>query len=329
MRRRAQGPRPRPTHGLAPWVGGVGVVLVAVLLVATGSPAASASWGSGQSGPTSWTNGLVLCQFAAMSPSVGVSALSLNGTGVVLSVLSVSELRPDGSVAASANLSWAQWNVSNLSSEDAFELSYSFEAPLVGPTGAPLPGSAGLTVSFLLPAYQGSPAGATDTVAAVVSVMNWAWQSSSDHLAMVFATAPSFPAAEHLRTSSSTGWLVDGVSNRTGSPLEQVGASSTAAAVETSGATATVVANASVPVATPAWAEVAVSFGTSAGAFRAITYESHIAIVLPATVAGVPLSELAAAGVGALLVSLLVAAGARRVRQRPSKLIYVTEEEDP
>jgi hypothetical protein len=280
------------------------------------------------SGPISWTNGVVLCQFAPVSPSVAVSAWSVSGSGVTVSLLSLTESGPSPATAAVADLSGLSWTVANWSNEDAFDLAYSLHATLSTPANpSSNVGSADLLLQFVLPAYEGSPQGPTDTVNVVFSVANWTWQHSGDHLALAFSAAPTFPSSEHFSPSSASGWLLASTSNQSGEVLEQIGASSTATAVSGSGPSTTVPATASLALASPSSAEVNVTFGSSAGSFSSLTYTAKVGVVLPATVAGIPLSELAAAGAAGVAVSLGVALVAHRVRRRPSKLVYVTEEE--
>ena len=305
-----------------------GIVLASAVLLGGLSPVVSASpYGPGD--PVSWTNGLVLCQFAEDWPSVAVSALSLNGTGVTVAVLNVSEVRANQSLAAYASMGGLPWRASNLSTEDAYDLAYSIEAPVVSSSGSPRTvGSAELSVRFVLPAYSGSPSGSTDIVNVVFSVVNWTWLAPGDHLVVAFSATPSFPGKEQLNTTSAPGWLISSRSTTTGSELERVGANATASATTGAGALTTVVANSTVQIISPESARLAVAFGTSAGEFTSLGFTAKVGIVVPSAVAGIPLTELAASGAAAVLVSLLVAAAARRLRKKPSKLVYVTEEEE-
>ena len=70
----------------------VTVVLVTMLTL-VGPPAAAWSYAPGD--PVSWSNGVVLCQFAPSSPSVGVSRATLAGSGVTVSVVSLVEASPN------------------------------------------------------------------------------------------------------------------------------------------------------------------------------------------------------------------------------------------
>jgi len=289
-------------------------------------PAASAApYGVGD--PVSWSNGMVLCQFASSVPSVAVSDVAVHDSGLTLSSVNVSEVGPNQVVEAQTSLARATWNVTNRSTDTAYDLSYSVRAPVVGPTGGPVLGSANLSVSFVLPTYAWSPSVATTTVTVVFVVDSWPWQGAGTHLVLSFGAAPSVAGTERLSASTSPGWLLTSSSNSTGTDREQVGANSSAAVTVAGGTPANVTAESSLTLESPAEAMVAVSFGTSAGAFNSLSFTARVGILLPSSVAGVPLPELAAVGAGAVLVSLGVAAVARRLRRRPSKLIYVSEEE--
>jgi hypothetical protein len=299
-----------------------------VVLLASLPPGASASttWAPD---PVSWTNGFVLCDFSASAPSVAVSHLGTTESGMTVSVLNVSEVTANQQVVASALLGSTTWQVSNLSTTDAYDLSYSTHALLEGPTGsAPVTGSTDLTTSFLLPSYQGSPEGPTDSVNVVFTVANWTWQGTGDHLALSFAISPTYPSAEHLNVTNAPGWSLASTSNSSGSVLERMGAGTSANATLASGSTEPVPVAAQLTIDSPSHARMGVSFGASAGEFSSLTFQSKVGVVLPASVAGIPLSELLAAAAGGVAVSALVAIGARRVRRKPSKLIYATESED-
>lgn len=308
-----------------------GVVLVAALIAAVVvlSPAASAStYRSGN--PISWSNGVVLCQFAAGSPSVAVSHSGVSGTGVTIALLSLVEVASGTSVVRVANLSGLTWVVENRSTDDWYDLAYSAHAPLVSPSGGGGPvGSVDLLVQFVLPIYQESPQLPTNQVSVLLSIGNWTWTSPNDQLELAFGVAPSFPASEHLNATSAPGWLLASSSNESGQVLEQVGTNSTAEVTSGAGSPATVIADASLEIPSPSWAELSVTFGNSAGAFSSLLFGAHVGVVIPATVAGIPISELAAVATAAALVSLAVAAVTRRIRRRPSKLIYVSGEKEP
>ena len=310
------------------WVAGTSILATAVTLLTLLVPAGTVSaYSVGDA--LSWSNGVVMCQFTPSSPSVAISNANVNGTGVTVAMLSLSEAAANQSVVAVADLQGLSWNRADWSTDDAFDMGYTLHAPLVAPSGSTAAvGSVDLTIQFELPAYQGSPRGPTDAVNVLFTVTNWTWQSAGDHLALTFAAAPSFPRSEHLNATSAPGWLLSSTSNNSGAVIEQVGVNSSATATTGSGPTTPVGASSSLTIASPRWATVAVTFGANAGAFTSLAYSARVGIVLPETVAGIPLSELAAVGAAGVLVSLAIAVAARRVRRKPSKLIYVNEEDN-
>ena len=309
------------------WLLRASLVVAGLAVLATVTPvsAASSTW---TSDPTSWSNGLVLCNFASSAPSVSVSHSGTAGTGMTVTLGNLTELAPDGSVVAFAKIQGMTWVVGNWSTSDAYDEAYSAHAPLATPTGVPA-GSTDLVTQFILPAYQGSPDGPTDSVNVVFTVANWSWHGADDRLALTFAISPTFPGVEHLNATGAPGWLLASTSNASGSVLERMGADTTARVTQANGSSATVSAGESLSLVSPAEATIATVFGNSAGQFSSLMFTSRVGIVLPATVAGIPIGELAAAGAAGAAVSVLVAVGVRRVRRRPSDLIYVSEEEKP
>jgi hypothetical protein len=246
-----------------------------------------------------------------------------------VSLLGLSEVRPNGTTAATAELSGFAWVVRNLSNPDAYDLAYLAQINLSGTSGAPGPvGSVDLGVQFVLPAYQGSPDGSTDTVNVVMSAANWTWQAADDHLALSFGVSSAFPATEHLVEASGTGWIVSSTSNSSGLALEQMGTDGTGNATTLAGSTSAVAAASSLSLSSPAQAAVNVVFAP-AGEITSLAFASHVRVVLPTSVAGIPLSELAAAGAAGVAVSVAVAAISRRLRRKPSPLIFVDEEARP
>lgn len=308
----------RPRRGV--WAG-AGLGAFAVLLVA--SSALAASWNV----PVGWTNGTVLCVFASSTPDVGVSALSVPQSGLTTGLLGFSEVRSNGSVAATASLDGRSWSATNLSNDDAYDQEFSTTAPVeaVPPAAGPV-SSVNLSVQFVLPAYNGSPDDAVDQVAVIFSESGWSWQGSSDRLVLSVAASPSPRATEHLVASTSSGWLLSSLANATGGEREQLGTNSTALVTFPDGTQTIIPANASLALASPEAATVSVTFGAGGGDFSSLKFAARVGIVLPATVAGIPLPELLAAAGAGTVVSLLVAVTARRVRRQPSRLIYAEEE---
>ena len=319
------GPFPRHARWLATSSGAtlLGLALLGVVFL----PSAAA--GPGWDPPAvSWTNGLVLCEFPGAQPVVSFSDLNLTDSGLTVGLASMSEIRSDGTVAAAADLANASWTVTNASTDDAYDLAFTTEAPVVS-TGSPphALGSVDLRVDYVLAAYAETPSTSINTVAANLSVSNWTWQNSSDRLEMTYAAAPSYPSSEHLATTSEPGWLFVGVSNTSGSALQWMAPGSNATARTASGVSLAVGASTTLALQSASSASVAVVFEAGAGAFQSLAYQSVLGIVLPAKVLGIPLADFVAVTAAAIVASLVIAGLVRRVRKRPSRMIYLSEED--
>ena len=304
-----------------------GVVLAGALLLLlplASTTSAATAW---DPAPKEWSNGVVLCEFMSSVPTVSVSALERAQTGLSATLGSVQEVNPSGQVVAIATASTANWSASNLSNDDEYDLSYSLLVPVTGPTpSAPSLGSAYLTVAYVLPAYQGSTNGSVDSVSVDVQVSAWPWQGVGDHLALTLQVWPSFTDEEHLVFGGpSADWLTS-VSKSSGTALEQMDGSTSAIANPSSSNPTVIPASASVS-GNASGAVVSVSFGSAAGAFSALNYSASVSVLFPSTIAGIPTVDLVAVGSVAALISVLVAAGVRTMRSRPSDLKYVDEEE--
>ncbi len=314
------GPRAEPTLRRAVLIGGTFLVLVS--LVATAS--AATTW---DPPPQEWTNGVVLCEFLPSVPTVSVSALERSETGISTTMNSVEEIDPSGDVVASATVPAADWTASNLSNDDAYDLSYSAVVPVTGPSAsAPLLGSANLTVAYVLPAYEDSTNESLNSVSVDLQVAGWPWQGTEDHLALSLEVWPSFASEEHLVFRSTPGALLTSVSTSSGAAFEQMDGSASAIANPSSSSPITLPATASVS-GNSSSALISVSFGSAAGTFSTLNYSASVTVLFPATVAGIPTIDLVAVGSLAALISVLVAGGVRRVRNRSSDLTFVNEED--
>ncbi len=298
---------------------------LAVALLFLALPAASA-WSASPSDPVSWSNGVVLCEFLPASPTVAASAVSIPESGMTAGLAGLAEADAAGTVVETANLSAASWSVANVSSDDAYDLEFTATVPVASVADPALSeGSVALSMQFVLPAYAGSPTGATDEVALEFSESGWPWQTAGDHLVLTLSAAPSYASTEQLRPATSGGWILASDANSTGATREQLGVNASAAVTGT-GAATSVAATASVALLSGASARVTVAFSSAAGSFAGLSFTARVGIVLPTTVAGIPLSELLAAIAAGALVSVALAAVARRVRRRPSDLVYAEEE---
>ncbi len=315
---RARARIPRRAAGLAALVVGLAVLIVFPSASLAGTPATV--WGES---PASWTNGMVLCEFAATSPSVGVSALARPSTGLTVTVVALEELSPSGAVVSWATLPTSSWTVTNRSTDDAYDLSYATSANVT--SAAARVGTVELRVDFVLPVYTEGPASTLDAVQVEIGVSAWPWTAATDHLALSISAQPSFPAAERLAFGGALGTVVQGVSTSTGATWEELSSNSTANVTAASGSPAVVGATPTI-TGTAAAANVNVTFGAGAGAFSALAYTAQVQVVFPTTIAGIPTIDLVAVGGAAALVSVLIAAGTRRLRRHPSGLTYVEEE---
>lgn len=318
----------RPNRGtlplLAALVFGILVFLPSTSLGQTGLASHPATWAPD---PVAWTNGIVLCRFSASQASVSVSALAVNESGLSLLFASLEEVRPNGSVAAVADLARLTWTVTNRSTDDAYNLSFTVVAPLLAaPDSSTVVGSTDVEVDFVLPAYVTATSGSLDNVTVLESVRNWTWQSPGDSLAANWTAWSTFATQEHLVPGSAATSLLASRSNSTGADLERFAANSSARAVSSSGTLSQLPVTATAVLISPSSATVRLVFG-AAGEFRSLDFSAVVSIVPAATVAGIPLSYLLAAAGAAAGVSLLLAGVTYRARRRRSDLIYVSEEE--
>lgn len=325
--------RGRRSPPLRPLVRGITLLggttaFAAALLVVSFAPvtAASATWAPPD--PLAWSNGIVLCEFSPVAPSVNVSAVSLSETGLTVNLGGMTEVRPDGSAVAVANLSNVAWQVANLSTDDAFDLAFiATSVPLVAPTAsAPVVGSVDLRVDFVLPAYASSPDVSTDVVSAVLTVSNWTWQAAGDHLAADLSSWVTYPGSERLTGPGAPSRMITGTSTGSQGDLQWMGFAPNATVVSPGGNSSTVSASPQLEGLTSGAASVTVAFGASAGEFRSLVFVTQVGVILPTAIAGIPTVDFLAVAGAAAGTSLVVAVVAHRVRRRPSRLTYAEEE---
>ena len=298
----------------------LGALLLALMLLAPAE--ASSAWAPD---PVQWTNGVVLCKFPTAAPTVSVSANDLNGTGLTMGLANLVELRPGGLVAASADLAAASWNVTNASNDDEYDLAFTAIVPILVPSSGQTSGSTDLAINYVLPAYEETTTTELNVVALELNVTNWTWQSPSDSLAASFAASPAFPATEHLAPGRPATWLLTSVETSSNDTLEWMQPGAEATASSGSGATSNISAVPTLDLGSASAGTVSVAFAP-AGAYRSLSYDSQIGIVLPATVAGIPIVDFALVAGIAIAASLAVAGVVVRVRARPSRIIYADEE---
>lgn len=310
------------------WSAALGVTLGLLLLAPVSASAGSAGgreiW---PSSGASWSNGQVLCVFQPTGPDAAVSAAGVANSGLTVRIVSVEEVATSGLVIALTPSSGMNWTVTNRSTATWYDESYTAQlrvAPAV--SAASTIGTVALRVDFLLPISYVE--GVTENLTAVtmqLSATGWPWQASEDHLVVNLALAPSYPASEQLASPSAGGTVVASVSTQSGHTLEYFALGTQAIVAGSTGpATATSVA--------PAWAvngssaALGLAIGSTVTEFTTLNYTAHVGVILPATIAGLPLSDYLIVGGSAAVLAALVGVGLRRVRRRPSDLIYVKEE---
>lgn len=301
---------------------------VAVALVVASAPRADAEQPAAHRSPSAsfgWSNGLVLCDFNLTSPSVAVSALDVSGSGLSSGVPEITEITSMGQAVAVASVANANWTVVNASTPDAFDLAYQAHVLLVAPSGpATRIGSVDVHIDYILAEYAASNADNLSSVTAVLQISHWTWQGPGDRLVITLPLWPTFVHAEYLSSQSPAGPEITSSSNATGDPREYFLLSDDATATPASGAPKLVHVWPEVSL-NPSFASVNLTVGSGAGAFTSLTYTALISIPLPSTVANLPLYEYVLVGGTATVVSIVVAAVTRRVRQRPSDMEYVEE----
>jgi len=304
-------------------------VLALALLLALPSGASARvlapSWIDG-TGP-SWSNGVVLCVFAPSTPVVAVSAAGLADSGLTVGVASLREETAATTPVAVTPATQVTWTVTNRSSSSWYDLSYNATLPVAPPASAVTSlGKVDVRLDFLLPVRYVE--GVTENLSAVtmlLSVSGWPWQSANDHLVIALGLLPAFAGTEHFAPVGTGSTVLASVSNQSGRTLEYFAAGTQGVTQGPSGA--------GTPVAVqPDWAvgasaaSVNLSVGSSAGAFTSLNYSATVGVVLPATIAGLPLSDFILVGGTAALVVVVVGIGVQRVRRRPSDLVFVEEE---
>ncbi len=307
------------------WIPAVAVALLILPLTATAAPASRLVYE-----PSSWTNGVVLCEFTPSTPEVAISALARDDSGVTSGAGTMTEVSILGTVLATSNMSDANWTVTNNSTADAYAALYTSTMSVFGPAlPSTLLGFVHVSVEYVLPLVATNATTSTDTVTIYVDISGWPWQILGDHLAMTMASWPTYDSEEHLALGSSAGALLSGVSTANGAVQEQLFGSTTATADPGSPSAAVVAATPSVS-GNSTGAVVAVDFGSNAGSFSSLGYSMNVHVLPPtalASIAGIPPAYFAASGAAAVLVTGLVAVATQRVRARTSRLTYVDEKE--
>jgi hypothetical protein len=279
-------------------------------------------------GGTSWSNGVVLCVFEPAMPEVVVSASALANSGMTVGIASIEEVTPSGAVTATTPSSVVNWTTTNRSSPTWYDLSYNATLRVAPSASAATSlGAVDVRLDFQLPVRYVE--GVTENISAVtmaLSVSGWPWQAGGDHLVIALGFVPAFAGTEHFAPVTPSGTTISSVSNQSGRTLEYFAGGTEGNTTGPTGPAIPVTVQPAWAV-TPAAAAVDLSIGTSAGSFTALNYTAHVGVLLPATIAGIPLYEFALAGGAAALLVVVVGIGLQRVRRRPSDLVFVEEEE--
>jgi hypothetical protein len=267
-----------------------------------------------------------MCEFQSNSPSVAVSALQVTNSGLSVGVGEIQEMTPVGNVVAVAPLESLGWTSQNISNDDQFALAYSASGPVQTPSSPTrIVGQVSVDVAYLLPAYEGATSGNVTSVAMQVQILQWPWQAAGDALLLSISLAPAFPGMEHLVASSPSTSAVGSVSNQSGRTLEYFAIGSQAIATDSNGSSVSISVTPSIALQ-PDMGSVGLLFGAGGGSFQTLNYTAHVGIVLPATIAGIPVYDFVLVGTLASVIAIVIAVSARRIRSSPSNLTYVGEE---
>ena len=299
------------------------LVLVAIVTLLAATPV-RATPGGGPPPPVSygWQNSSVLCVFNASLPSVTLSAPGSRGTGMGVGLDQITELSLIGSPVATAVMSSVVWDPTDTSSATTYVMGYSQTVPVTA-TASPSPrvGSVLVQLTYALIRSPANPTQA-DQVSVQLSIQHWPWQGAQDTLALVVPVWSAFATSEHVVVGSATSTRVDSVSTANGQSREYFQADTFA--TTTPGSSVAVTAYTTVSAGK---GSTTLTFGAGVGGAPSLTYRATLGITPSTHVLGLPLYDYAAVAGGAGLVALVVGAGTRSLRGRPSDLTYVEDTE--
>ena len=303
----SDGPAARRRRAPGAIVAAAAIALIVLLLP---SLAVATAWAD----PPSWGNGVVFCAFESELPGLTASPASAVGTGLFAQGSFLEERDDTGAVVGSANLATALWTVTNGSDEDTFELEYNASVPVTN--GTTRVGAVSVAIDFVLPAYAGSDPLPANVVAMDLAVLGWPWHSSGDSLIFSVTLAPG-TSDEHLVLPNAN---VSSVNNATGSPVGTFVPGTHATALSPGVGTETISA---VPLAsTQGTGAVVTTVFQSGEEYPSLNYTSHIEVTVPSTVAGLPLTDYVLVGGAAAVIVAVVGLAGRRIRRRPSDLVF-------
>ena len=292
----------------------VGLALYAILPATPLGPPSGGWTGSG-----TWTNGLLALQAEPDHPAVTVSSGG-NATpwGLYAGVASLSELRPDGTAVAAADLEGATWAVTNTSAGPTLNLAYSTAALVTGLSGPS--GTVDVFVNFT--AGPGSePDSSVTSVGFSVAIVGWPWAHPEDGIALAMPIWPNSTDAAILRPVPGIAGTIDCRSAASGMTFETFRWSSTATVIGPAGSS-TVVDGSTQLVGDSNLTTVTVVFGGAASGAHVVRYDPAILVPGLATASTLPLVDYAyTVGAALGLVGLAVTAVVW-VGRRPPSMLY-------
>ncbi|MCI4347738.1 MAG: hypothetical protein L3J97_03855 [Thermoplasmata archaeon] len=298
------------------------LVLAAVVALLAIAPVRAMPGGNPPPVAYSWNNGSALCVFNNSLPSVTVSAPGMMGTGMGAGLEQITELSAQGAPVADAVMSSVAWDPNDTSSATTWITSYGQAVPVFSTATPATPlGSVQVDLAFSLARAPANPAQAYQ-VSAQLSIQHWPWQSAQDTLALGLLVWSAYPNSEQVVVGSPTAMRIDSVSSSGGQSMEYFQAS--ASASTSAGSPVAVTAHTTV---TAGKGSTTLAFGAGAGGAASLSYQATLGITPSTHLLGFPLYVYAVVAGGAGLVALVVGAGTRSVRRRPSDLTYVEEAE--
>ncbi len=300
----------------------VGLLAASVLAPTSGAPASPSAGGLAPASgiPLAWSNGVVVCTFPGAGPTLGMQGVGASGSGLAVGVATIAEEDESGASRAVGYPDNASWNATNASTGDLYNASYS-TLLLVFVPGTGLAGHAGLSVHFSLAAYQDGTGRNLSSVEFGLALANWPWQASTgDHLVFELTVRPNSSSTEHLAQGAGTNPVVTSVLNATSSPHDFFALEGSATLTPSGGSAGPVPVAPSVTTSS-SLATFSIPIGNGSDAFSAVSFLAHVGLIVPRSVAGLPLYDYAAVVGGALLVSVAAAAATRRIRRGPSPLL--------
>ncbi len=308
----------------------IAALLLAVVLVLFARVPGSAATPRATAGVVvagAWSNGALNATFSGTFPSATVDLPNGTPSGLSVTITGVNEISPNGTPVRWADLSDAQWTITNASNATVWAVEYS--APLsLGPNeqgGVSASANTTMAVSFAL-AGSNDPANRS-YVAISYTLDDWSWTNPADLLAFNFTLAATTPATEHLFDAApNSGGEIDAVSNSTGSVSEYFQGASTATGSNSSSGTQYLSAEPTVQSSTESVALALRFVGLSN--YSTLAYSARLGVSLsapisvpPAMVLGqIPPYQYILVGFGAVGASVVAAVAIFRARRRPWSL---------